>query len=144
MKWRKTMKNNTMGAKAPHIIGIDPGVRNIGVVFSEGIKIIDAHTFKNTEYMLIALLLYVKKFRPVVVIEDILLYRPNANAKEIIKLIGKIELICRWNGCQLMEYIPRKKDKVKITPEIEREMEKLKDEHQRDAYLLICYYVQNE
>lgn len=138
------MKNNTMGAKAPHIIGIDPGVRNIGVVFSEGIKIIDAHTFKNTEYMLIALLLYVKKFRPVVVIEDILLYRPNANAKEIIKLIGKIELICRWNGCQLMEYIPRKKDKVKITPEIEREMEKLKDEHQRDAYLLICYYVQNE
>ena len=138
------MKNNTMGAKAPHIIGIDPGVKNVGVVFSEGIKIIDAHTFKNTEYMLIALLLYVKKFRPVVVIEDILLYRPNANAKEIIKLIGKIELICRWNGCQLMEYIPRMKDKVKITPEIDQNFERLKDEHQRDAYLLICHYVQNE
>jgi Holliday junction resolvasome RuvABC endonuclease subunit len=137
-------RNNNKGAKAPHIIGIDPGIRNVGVIFSEGIRIIDAHTFKNTEYMLIALLLYIKKFHPVVVMEDILLYRPNVNAKEIIKFIGKVELLCRWNGCQLMEYIPKVKDKVKITSDIEREMEKLKDKHQRDAYLLVCYYVQSE
>jgi hypothetical protein len=86
----------------------------------------------------------IKKFHPVVIVEDILLYRANANAKEILKLIGKIEMICQLNGMLAIEYIPRMKDKVKITPEIEQEMEKLKDEHQRDAYLLICYYVQNE
>jgi hypothetical protein len=137
-------KNNTMGAKAPHIIGIDPGIKNTGFVFTKGYKLISNRTFKDEYQMLLVLILHAKKFHPVIVVEDILLYRPNANAKKILGLIGKVEFVCQVQNCQLIKYIPKIKDKVKITPEIERNLERLKDEHQKDAYLLICYYVQNE